>query len=43
MPAEMMPAREDRSCVQKLMEVGVSKDTRMTSKSCWGQIGQDKP
>lgn len=43
MTVKGMPAREDWSCVQKIMDDSVSKDTRMTSKSCWGQISQDKP
>lgn len=42
MPMEGIPAREDWTCVRKITDVSVSKDTRMTSKSCRGQISQDK-
>lgn len=40
---EAITARQDQSCVQKIMDDSVSKDTRMTSKRGEGQIRSCEP
>lgn len=39
---EVITAIQDQSCIQKIKDDSVSKDTRKTSKRSWGQISSHK-